>query len=433
VLRGFEHWLYRLTTELAGSRLVRSLRAKSERIGVEADRFNERLGYATQTRGSGRLILLGARDANSAMPLFSIIEHLNEHDLNLKFLITTRKIENVDHLIDHLPANTVHQFLPIDLGRPVQSFIDHWSPDIVVLSGGEFWPELITKLHNMCIPLIAINTRMSEKSYNRWRWLPGLAKSILRKLDLIFTQDQLVAQKLKRLGAQSGKIRVTGIMSNAKKALIYDESLYAELSSAIGSRSVWLAAATNRAEEDVVINAHKAAMRRNRGLLLILHTHEQSRGARISARHENQNLTFALQEKGEMPDDTSDVYISDDSEELATYMRLASITFCGGTLSNGETIDPFHPASMGSAILHGSFCGEHEESFNRYNEAGATRVVLNGGELAKTLSETIAPDITAKMAYAAWEISSEGGEVSGIIIVELLEKLAEGVSKNAAA
>jgi 3-deoxy-D-manno-octulosonic-acid transferase len=114
-------------------------------------------------------------------------------------------------------------------------------------------------------------------------------------------------------------------------------------------------------------------------------------------------------------------------------MRLASITFCGGTLSNGETIDPFHPASMGSAILHGSFCGEHEESFNHYNEAGATRLVLNGGELAKTLSETIVPDIAAKMAYAAWEISSEGGEVSGIIIAEILEKLAEGLPKNATA
>jgi 3-deoxy-D-manno-octulosonic-acid transferase len=181
------------------------------------------------------------------------------------------------------------------------------------------------------------------------------------------------------------------------------------------------------------VNAHKAAMRRNRGLLLILHTHEQNRGDRISARHENQNLTFSLHGDGEIPDDACDVYISDVADELATYMRLASITFCGGTLSNGKTIDPFHPASMGSAILHGSFCGEHEESFNRYNEAGASRLVLNGGELAKTLSETIVPDIAAKMAYAAWEISSEGGEVSGIIIAEILGKLAEGLPKNATA
>jgi 3-deoxy-D-manno-octulosonic-acid transferase len=156
--------------------------------------------------------------------------------------------------------------------------LDHWAPDILVVSEGEFWPRILTKLVKSGTPLISINTKMTDKSFMRWLWLPGLAKTVLRTFDLILAQDQQAAQKLKRLGARDGNIRVTGSMTATKKLLQYDEALYSSLSSAIGNRSVWFAAATNRDEEDVLVNAHKIAMRRNRRLLLILQTREEMRG-----------------------------------------------------------------------------------------------------------------------------------------------------------
>lgn len=429
---GFELWLYRAITRMAGRRLIDKLQERSDEVGISTDRFQERLGVASQPRGTGQMIWFHARDAIAALPLFSLIEQLNEQELGLEFLVTTRRHEKVGELLDQLPENTVHQFKPIDLDQPIQAFLKYWSPDILIVAGGELWPNMLTKLDALNVPLIAINTRMTEKSYRRWRWVPGLAKTVINAFDLILAQDQQVAQKLKRLGVQSGKIRVTGVMSDTKKLLHYDETLYSGLSSAIGNRSVWLSAPTHRDEEDVVVNAHKLAMRRNRGLMLILLTREEKRGERIAARHENKNLTFAVQDIGEVPDETTDVYVSDQLENLATYLRLATVTFCGGTLSNGETIDPFHPASMGSAIIHGPTCGEYEGDFDRYSEVAAARLVLNGGELAKTINEAIAPDVAASMAHAAWDISSEGGEVSGIVISEILEKLAEGVTINAA-
>ena len=60
-------------------------------------------------------------------------------------------------------------------------------------------------------------------------------------------------------------------------------------------------------------------------------------------------------------------------------------------------------------------------------------MVLNGNDLAQTLNAVIAPDVAATMAHKGWEISSEGGEVSGIVISEILEKLAEGKHTDAAA
>ncbi len=427
-----ELWLYLLTSRIVGNKLIQKLKVRAEQVGIPSDRFQERIGQATVEKENGPLIWLHSKDAASALPLFSLIDQLNVQELNLKFLVTTRKQEKVDALLVQLPENTSHQYLPIDLDRPIRTFLEYWKPSVAVISHGEFWPRFLTVMAKQKIPLIAVNTRMTHKSYHRWRWLPGLAKSVFNKFDLILAQDQIVAKKLKWFGVESGKIRVTGVMSEMKELLQYDEALYANLSATFGTRSVWLSAETHRDEEDVIVNAHKLAMRRNRRLLLILHTREKDRGAQIAARHENQNLTFALQQNGDTPDDMTDVYVTDRQQDLATYLRLASVSFCGGTLSNGQTIDPFHPASMGSAIMHGPATGKYMPDYDRYREAGAARLVSNGGELAQALNRVIAPDEAALMAHAAWEISSEGGEVSGIVIAEILEKLTLGVPVNAA-
>ncbi|MBE9477134.1 MAG: hypothetical protein IME92_08285 [Proteobacteria bacterium] len=433
MLSGAELWLYKTLTRLAGGRLTKNLQTKWDATGIVKDRFQERLGITTKTRASGRLIWLHARNVTALLPLLGLIEQLNALELGLNFLVTTRKQEDLDALLEQLPDNTIHQFLPIDLARPVQDFLKHWSPDVAVIAEGEFWPRLLTKLHAQAVPLIAVNANMTGKSYRRWQWASSLAKLLLNSFSLVLVQDQQIAQKLKRLGAQSGIIRVTGRLSDAKKLLHYDETLYTGLSLAIGSRSVWLSATTHRDEEDVVVNAYKVALRRNRRLLLILHTAEEKRGAKIAARHENKNLAFALQENGDVPDQMTDVYVTDQAENLATYLRLASVTFCGGTLSKGEAIDPYHPATMGSAIIQGPACGDFEQEYARYRKAGATRLVQNGSDLAQTLNSVIAPDVAATMAHKAWEISSEGGEVSGIVTAEILEILANGVLANEAA
>ncbi len=427
MLGAAELWLYKIATYVAHDRLVQKQERSFSKAGVSKKRTAERLGVATQSRPDGQLVWFHSRDMTSARPLLEVITQLNYQELGVNFLVTTRRPETADSFSKILPENTIHQYLPADLKAPMESFLDHWRPDVGVISEGEFWPRMLTKINKRKVPLIAVNTKMKDKVYRNWLWLPGLAKTVLKAFDLILVQDQFVAKRLKRLGARSDKMRVTGVLAETPKMLEVDDGLYASMAAKIGSRSVWLSAGTSRDEEDVVINAHKIAMRRNRRLLLILHTQEQGRGQRIADRHQNKNLMFALQEDGDLLEEATDVFVSGDMDMLATYLRLAPVTFCGGTLSDGQSLNPFYPASAGSAMIHGPSYGEYKETYLRYQGAKAARLVSNGGELAKTLTETIAPDVAAILAHGAWEISSEGGEVSGIVISEILEKLVDGV------
>ena len=429
MLGSTEFWLYKFATYLASDRLVQ----KRDRLFCRSGFSVEASTGILKERPEGRLVWFHARDLNSAKPLLEVITQLNYQELGLSFLVTTRRAEKTDAFLNTLPENTIHQFLPVDLKAPMDAFLNHWHPNVGVIAEGEFWPRMLNKLARRNVPLIAVNTKMKDKVYRNWMWLPGLAKKALNTFDLILVQDQFVASRLKRLGAKSTKIRVTGVLAETPKLLEFDEGLHASMSAKIGSRSVWLSAATNRDEEDVIVNAHKIAMRRNRRLLLILHTREKGRDASIAERHQNKNLTFSFQRQGDVIDDVTDVFVSGDVYELATYLQLAPVTFCGGTLSDGQPIDPFYPASAGSAMIHGGSYGDHKDAYTRYNEAKATRLVSNGGELANAVTEAIGPDVAASLAHRAWEISSEGGEVSGTVITEILEKLADGTQTDAAA
>ena len=431
MLRKIEPWIYLTATHMAKNKIIQKLRTRAEETDFPNARFQERLGIASDVKPDGKLVWFHALDLNAALPIFDVIEQINEQDLGVNFLVTTRRHKNIETINDHIPSNTIHQFLPIDLDEPIQTFLNIWKPDVAIISQGEFWPRVLFALQKMKVPTIALNTVMNDKGYYFWRWLPGLAKSVLSTFDLILAQDQKVAKKLKHLGAPASAIRITGLLSGSKRLLDNDDAYYSGMSSSIGSRSVWMAAVTNRDEEDVVINAHKIAMRRNRRLLLILHTREMNRGISIAERYKNQNLKFALSDKNETPDDMTDIFISDKMNELATFLRLASVTFCGGTLSDGGTLDPFHPASTGSAIIHGPSYGDYELDFSRYNTAGAARLVTNGGQLAQAVNEIVAPDVAAGMAHAGWEICSEGGEVSGVVITEILDRIAEGTQSDA--
>ncbi|MEO1790348.1 MAG: 3-deoxy-D-manno-octulosonic acid transferase, partial [Pseudomonadota bacterium] len=108
------------------------------------------------------------------------------------------------------------------------------------------------------------------------------------------------------------------------------------------------------------------------------------------------------------------------------WYRLAPITFVGNTLSEpGGGHDPYEPAALGSAVVHGPNIGPHEAVFSRMNAVGAARRVGDANALGVAVSELLSPDKAAEMAHRAWQISSEGAEVSDRameLVAEALEK-----------
>jgi 3-deoxy-D-manno-octulosonic-acid transferase len=100
------------------------------------------------------------------------------------------------------------------------------------------------------------------------------------------------------------------------------------------------------------------------------------------------------------------------------------VTFLGSSLApklGGQ--NPLEPAALGSAVLYGPSIRTHLDAYSRLAEAGAARIVRDVDSLVSALQQVLAPDVTARMAHAGWEIVSEGAEVSGQIIALLQDTL----------
>lgn len=112
------------------------------------------------------------------------------------------------------------------------------------------------------------------------------------------------------------------------------------------------------------------------------------------------------------------------SSELGLWYRLAPVTFMGGTLvPGGSGRNPFEPAALGSAILHGPHPGPYPEAYALLAEARAARLVAGPDALAEAVTELIAPDRAALLAHNAWAASSGGAEVTDRVAGAVLAAL----------
>ena len=74
--------------------------------------------------------------------------------------------------------------------------------------------------------------------------------------------------------------------------------------------------------------------------------------------------------------------------------------------------NPYEPAALGSAILHGPYVENFKEIYKRLNTADAAIKIEDEVELGIKLIDTLSPENAAKLAHSAWEVSSKGAEIT---------------------
>ncbi len=402
---------------LARRHLERRLQAGKE----DPARLPERMGQASAPRPPGPLVWFHAASVGEALSILELTRRLAARRPDLHLLITTGTLTSARLVADRMPATARHQFVPVDVRPFIRRFLDHWQPDLAVWTESELWPAL---MHETCaagIPMVLINARISARTHRRWRWFPGIARSLLRRFDRVLAQDDQTRRFLLRLGLPKDRIEVTGTLKEGSAALPCDEAERARFAARLGARPVWLAASTHEGEEEQVAEAHRIALRKaHRLLLLIIAPRHPERGPAIADMLKEKGFSVALRSAGDMPEPDTQIYVADTLGEMGLWYRLAPVSFVGGSLVEIGGHNPFEPAALGSAILHGPHVHKVADVYDRLAAAGAVRQVRDAADLGRAVAEVLEPDVAARMAHAAWEVSSSGAEVTDRVL-ELLQ------------
>ena len=414
-------WTARGARAFAERKLRERLAAGKE----DGDRLDERRGIASVARPDGPLIWFHAASVGESLAVLELIRQLLDQREDLHVLITTGTVTSASVLADRLPDRAIHHYVPLDAKHFVTTFLDHWKPDLAIWTESELWPTLVVETHSRDIPMLLLNARMSKASHDKWRFARGMARSLLSRFRHALVQDNLTMVYLRRLGMRPERMDVMGTLKEGAVALPCQEQDRAEMAAVLAGRPVWLATSTHDGEERMVLQAHRMAMRSSPRLLLILVPRHPERGDEIAAMLQSEGWRFMRRTADEVPVDEAGVYLADTMGELGLWYRLSPISFVGGSLVAIGGHNPFEPAALGSAILHGPYVTNFIDIYDRLRDGGAARLVSSPEKLAAEVTRLLNPDQAANMAAAAWQVVSDGAEVTDRALALIFDTLDE--------
>jgi 3-deoxy-D-manno-octulosonic-acid transferase len=301
-------------------------------------------------------------------------------------------------LAEHrLPSGALHQFIPLDAPRYVGRFLDHWRPDLALFVESDLWPNLIVETGRRKIPMIVVNGRLSERSFRRWRMVPGVIAALLSRFDLCLTQSSADAQRYGALGAP--RVSTTGNLKLDVPAPPVDETMLRQLKLTFGIRPVIAAASTHDGEETAIVTAHRRLRAKHPALLTVIAPRHPARGEVIADIAKVAGLSVGLRSRGQAPKQTTDVYIADTLGELGLIYRLAPIVFMGGSLVEHGGQNPIEAIRLGAAVVHGPHVWNFAEIYATLDAANGAKLIADEEALTAQLNTWLA-NPTARTAVA---------------------------------
>jgi 3-deoxy-D-manno-octulosonic-acid transferase len=384
-------------------------------------RRHERLGQPYLARPDGRLALLHMASGGEALIVLPLVEKLGQ--LGFCVLLSVRDLACPSLRGAGLPQ-CLHQLSPLDVPQFMARFLDHWRPDIVLISGPEILSNLIIEASVRKIPIALVNACLSGRSFMLMRKFSGFAEALLRRVDCCLARASADAERFASLGMRN--VQVTGNLKYDGLPAPVDQSALARLLAQTGTRPAWVADETYPGEEEIVIAAHRQLARQFPGLLTVIVPHNPKRAFEVAQIAAKMGLVPGLGSADCKTTPLPEIYIARAAAEAELFYRAAGVVFAGKSLCCGGGNNPVEPASLGCAILHGPDVEDFEEIYAALDEAGGAALACDAETLAEQLLSLFSDKAALRaMGRAAAATAEAFGGGSDRIIQALAPYLAQ--------
>jgi 3-deoxy-D-manno-octulosonic-acid transferase len=244
--------------------------------------------------------------------------------------------------------------MPYDHPLFVNLFIKKTNPSAVFWVESEFWPISLHHIKKHNIPALALNFRMSEKSYISWK---NKASTFIQALLSTFTYAQAQTQEYAYYfeSLANSDVKRIGNLKDAAPALIYNPDEFENLSQKWCQRKIVLWASTHEGEEDIACAMYKNLKELHNDLLFIIVPRHPERGKYIASIAEKHGLSCALRSAHNETSKDIEIYIADTLGELGLFYALSPIAIIGNSFVSdpGGGHNMLEAAHLNCAILYG--------------------------------------------------------------------------------
>lgn len=298
-------------------------------------------------------------------------------------------------------------YLPLDISFIVRRVIARINPSMVVIAETELWPNIISFLFKKNIPMVVVNGRISDRSFRGYLFAKPFIRPILRKIRLFCVQTDTDYQRLKCLGVDDARLRVTGNMKFDRVATINRGSADATRESLqiASDAKVVLAGSTHPGEEEIVLRAYTGLCSAFPSLRLILAPRHPERAGEIARKVKHCGFEPAMvSSQGGAANfaDKRTIFLIDTIGQLIAFYAISDIVFVGGSLVRKGGHNILEPASLGKPVLFGPYMFNFRDISDVFLQYKAALLVHNEKEMALRITDLLrSQPLVAQLAMNA--------------------------------
>ncbi|MGF1644539.1 MAG: lipid IV(A) 3-deoxy-D-manno-octulosonic acid transferase [Thiotrichales bacterium] len=355
---------------------------------AEFRRLRERLGFVPKI-AEGKTIWIHAVSVGEVQAAAPLIRRLSHAWPDYRLWVTTSTITGSMHLRRSFPRVRSHSYLPYDLPGAVSRFLHRSKPTLAIMMETELWPNLLRACADRGLPLVIVNGRITERSYNRYRRALPLIQSAFAGVSVVLAQSASDAQRFRALSA-----RTVILAGNLKFDLQFPDGLKAKgrrLRAQLGTdRPIWIAASTHPGEETLILQACRRVIAELPRALMILVPRHPDRFEPVAALCARHGLTTVRRSEQRSCTPETHVFLGDSMGELMQFYAAADVAFVGGSLVPIGGHNILEPAALGLPVLTGPHTQNLKEIIALFEREHAIRVVTDDLTLGNAVVELLA-------------------------------------------
>lgn len=372
--------IYTVLLKTASPLIFKLLERKAKRAGGQWDiRAPERFGqYASAVLSDDfqrpvwvHAVSLG--ETRAAQPLIQALL-----DQNLPVLLThmtaTSREAGAFLFESYIASGQLRQaWVPYDLPKAVQGFLNYWQPRCGILIEREIWPNLLAAAKQQSIPMVVVSARFSESALKQARWMGSAVKDAFSSLKLVLAQTPEDQERLESYGLEQVKL-----VGNLKFEVAVADGLV-EKAQALKEqlqRPIVVIASTREGEELLFIETLSSRVSENvenHPLYILVPRHPQ-RFEEVAKELEKSGLSYCKRSAQPSIDELKQcqLLLGDSLGEMFFYYGLADVAIIGGSFANFGGQNNIEASAVGVPVI----VGPHTDNFKQAVEdsilAGAT-------------------------------------------------------------
>jgi 3-deoxy-D-manno-octulosonic-acid transferase len=384
LLLGLPYWLYQM---------IRQGKYRSG-LGERLGRVPPRLAASKDTRPA---IWVHAVSVGEVLAIAGLVAAMREHFAQHRVVISTTTDTGQTLARKRFGEENVFCF-PVDLGFAIRPYLRALDPQLIVLAETEFWPNFLRLAHARGACITVVNARISDRSYPNYHRFRALWRRELANIDLFLAQTEQDAERLKSIGANAGRVRVTGnlkfdlaagdpppIMERLRKSLAENRT-----------GPVVVSGSTVEGEEPLVLKAFERILASHPQATMILAPRHPERFDSVAILVEEMGIRMWRRSRWNNGSIAGGVFLLDSIGELAALYAVADVAFVGGSLVPRGGHNILEAAWHGAAIIVGNHTENFKDIVSLFQGRDAVRVVTPAG-LPLALSDLIGHEAERKL------------------------------------